>query len=134
MGDNLVTVVSVVGAFTLGGFFWWTLVRAQVRARELLHVERKAAIEKGLPPPPDDEAAGESSTPPVRDPDNELKMGLFWLFLGTSVILAVRIAQPASAHWAWGIILVAIGVSDLVYWLLRGRARTGVAGPVREDD
>jgi hypothetical protein len=120
----VVSVVSIVGAFSIAGFFWWTVTRAQVRARELLHAERQAAIEKGLPPP-------EGPAPPggKEPPTHALGAGLLWSFLGLGFMLAMRVVYPGSTCWGWGIILVALGLAYLVgYWLTRGKADADEAG------
>ena len=127
MGDSeIVPVVSIIGGLSLAGLFWFMVIRAQVRARELLHAERQAAIAKGLPPP-EEPPNGATKETTGKAPAHTLKMGIFWLFLGLGIILAMRIADPASPRWAWGIIVVAIGLADLVYWLVRGRAEENAA-------
>lgn len=117
--DQIIPIVSIVGGLSLGGFFWWTVTRAQIRARELLHAERQAAIEKGLPPP--DEpcesppvGGGEKASPPAKPATNALGTGIFWLFLGLGVIIAMRIVYPEGTNWGWGVIPVALGLAYLV--------------------
>jgi hypothetical protein len=129
--DQIITLVAVVGAFILGGFFWWMMVRAGLRERELLHAERLAAIEKGLPPPdepaPPQPAGGVAPGSPARAASNPLGTGLFWLFIGLGMIVALRIVYPASTSWGWGVIPVGLGLAYLVgIWLsdrLAGRGR-----------
>jgi hypothetical protein len=127
-GDTLIAVVAVVGAFSYFGVIMFMGIRAQIRARELLHAERQAALEKGLPlpeePPAPTTPAGSSAKKP---PAHALKMGIFWLFLGLGIILSLRIADPGSGRWAWGIIVVAVGLADLVYWFVRGKAEDDAA-------
>jgi hypothetical protein len=124
--DLIIPIVSIVGGILLGGFFWWNLIRAQVRARELLHAERQAAIEKGLPPPdepsqPQPVGDGGKVSPPAKPATNALGTGLFWLFLGLGVMIAMRIVYPEGTNWGWGVIPVALGLAYLVgfglsYW------------------
>ena len=118
--SQIIPIVSIIGGLSLGGFWWWVVIRAQVRARELLHIERQAAIAKGLPPPDEPTqgesgAAGGSANPPERaTTDKALGTGLSWLFLGLGVIVALRIVNPAGTSWGWGVIPVALGLAYLV--------------------
>ncbi len=139
MQENIVALVSIVGAFTLAGLFWTLLARGQMRARELLHAERLAAIDKGLLPPleVDFGASGESAVPGAskkkEDEMRALGMGLFWLLIGLGFILAMNVVYPGSTRWGWGIIVVFLGLAYLVgYWLARGKAAPDAAK--REDD
>ncbi len=135
---QLIPVISIVGGLSLGGLFWWLVIRAQVRAREMLHAERLAAIAKGLPPPdePVDRAGGAadgspgSPSPANADKDKALGTGLFWLFLGMGLIVAMRIVNPGGTAWGWGIIPVSLGLAYLVGVALSHR-RTA---PAREED
>jgi hypothetical protein len=125
VGDNLVAIVATIGAFVLVGFFWFSVIRAQIRARELLHAERLMALEKGLPPPTEPpNGGGKPENDGKKAPAHPLKMGIFWSFLGLGIILSMRIADPGSSRWAWGIIVLAMGLADLVYWFVRGKAET----------
>jgi hypothetical protein len=130
-GGEIIAIVAIVCVFTVFGVTWSMSIRAQVRARELLHAERQAAIEKGLPLPEEPSEPGEPSALPTviaRKPEaHSLKMGIFWLFLGLGVILALRLADPSSPRWAWGIVLVAVGLADLAYWVVRGKAEDEAA-------
>ncbi len=131
-GNLVVTVVSIVGAFLLGGFWWWMVIHAQIRAREMLHAERQAAIAKGLPPPeePAEQGGAFSPSTPPKSKDHDLWLGLFWTFLGLGFIVALRIVNPLGTSWGWGVIAVALGLSILVYWFIAGRR--GGDGP-RQD-
>jgi len=138
--DQIITLVAIIGAFILGGFFWWMMVRAGLRERELLHAERLAAIEKGLPPPDEPAgpqgAGGPEPVSPRAAASNPLGTGLFWLFIGLGMIVAMRIVYPASTSWGWGVIPVGLGLAYLVgIWLtyrLAGRGRPD--GPGRDED
>jgi hypothetical protein len=117
--DQIIPIVSIVGGLSLGGLFWWLVIRAQVRAREMLHAERLAAIAKGLPPPDEPAEAGAggpgvpvgSGEPPLQD--KALGTGLFWLFLGVGAIVALRIVNPGGTSWGWGVIPVSLGLAYL---------------------
>lgn len=131
--SQIIPIVSIIGGFSLGGFFWWMVIRAQVRARELLHIERQAAIARGLPPPdepperPAESGGGLVKAAPEAS-GKELGTGLFWLLIGLGMIVALRIVNPASTSWGWGVIPVALGLAYLVgfalsSWLARRSRR-----------
>ncbi len=121
---QIVTIVSIVGGLTLGGFWWWMVIRAQLRAREMLHAERQAAIAKGFPPPDEPMQAesgfpgGSVGSPEKGAQEKELGTGISWLFLGLGVIAALRVVNPAGTSWGWGLIPVALGLAYLVGFAL----------------
>ena len=96
------------------------IIGTQKRYRSLLNKERMAAIEKGLTLPPeafiDDEARRFLS----RGAGNSLKTGLIILFLGLGTTAALFIDGPRNV-WAWGLILVLVGLGHLLYWFVGGR-------------
>ncbi len=117
--STIIAIVSIIGALSLGAFFFWNLARAEMRARELLHIERQAAIAKGLPPPdePKDKPAeidGGIAKAATDSSEKALGTGLFWLFIGLGMIVALRIVNPTSTSWGWGVILLALGLAYLV--------------------
>ncbi len=136
--STIIAIVSIVGALSLGAFFFWNLARESMRARELLHIERQAAIAKGLPPPdePRDKPAeidGGIGKAGADTAEKALGTGFFWLFVGLGMIVALRIVYPWSPSWGWGVILVALGLAYLVgygvsVWQAR-RARKDTAPP-----
>ncbi len=126
MEHVIIVVVSILCATFGGSYVWYIVTKKEMRERELLHAERLAALEKGLTlPGPTPAAPSDASAP--------LKMGIFWLSLGVGLIVALLIAAPGSTRWAWGLIVVAMGVSDLAFWLLRGRAECLEAERARQE-
>jgi hypothetical protein len=116
----VIPILAIVLSFGFAGLFLWIVSRGQLREQEMRHQQRMAALEKGivLPEPPAETAP--AGTPVA--PANALKMGIFWVCVGLGLILTVRIVAPGSAHWAWGILVAALGCSDLFYWFAHGRA------------
>jgi len=131
--EDIFAAMVVVLVFVFLMAFLWLAARYQRRDRELLHAERIAALEKGIPIPP--ELLPSSAGPPrhslpgdgalqeafKRLPGNSLKTGLVILCLGIGVTLAGLLAQPEGGHWVWGIVLMLAGVGYLVYWVGGGR-------------
>ena len=128
-GGEIIAIVAIVGACSVAGLTWSMAIRAEMRARAMLHAERLAAIEKGIALPEEPRKAGEAggkqpgTAGGKESPTHALGMGLFWLFVGIGFILSMRVVYPESTRWGWGIIVVALGLAYLVgYWLVRGKA------------
>jgi hypothetical protein len=143
-GDILpVLIVGLVFVFIMT--FLILVNRFQKRERELIHAERMAAIEKGLPLPEgafsapnsgdakaaDEIAALQEALKPV--PGNSFKSGIALLLLGTGLIAAFLLAQPGWGHWAWGLVLALLGAADLIYWFVSGRAEWKEAQALRAE-
>lgn len=125
MADNplslVVPTVALVLSFSFAGLFLWIVSRGQMREQEMRHQQRLAALEKGIVLPEPPTATAPPGTPGA--PANALKMGIFWLCLGLGLIVTVQIVAPGSAHWGWGILVGALGCSDLCYWFAHGKAQ-----------
>ncbi len=92
------------------------------RRREMIHRERLAAIEKGLPLPPEEPAGMDGSTP---GPRNYLLRGLVWLFLGaglfTAVLLTSMFAEPddrpiIARFFFAGLVPAGVGIAYLIFY------------------
>lgn len=136
-GGEIIAIVAIVGVFSIAGLTWSMAIRADMRARAMLHAERLAAIEKGIAPPEEPRRAGENGEPGGKQPGaaggresptHALGTGLFWLFVGIGFILSMRVVYPESTRWGWGILVVALGLAYLVgHWLTRGKADADAA-------
>jgi len=130
-GGEIIAVVAILSVCSVAGVTWSLAIRAEARALEMLHAERMAAIEKGLPPPEEPVKVAPAETggkEPARQAGGKesqtraLGTGLFWLFVGLGFTLAMRVVYPGTTQWGWGIILVSLGLAYLVgHWLTRGR-------------
>jgi hypothetical protein len=132
-GDFLpVLIVGLVFVFIMT--FLILVNRVQRRERELIHTERMAAMEKGLPLPEgsfsapySDDARATHDIAALQEalervPGSSLKTGITLLLLGTGLIAAFLLGQPAWGHWAWGLVLALLGAAELIYWFAAGRA------------
>jgi hypothetical protein len=80
-----------------------------------------AAINKGIEPPALPEALlVEGYHQRYRSPEDCLRRGLIWSLLGISVYFAVR-ANEGPDKALYGLILVAIGAANLIYYFIAGR-------------
>lgn len=84
---------------------------------QLHHVERMAAIERGmdLPPLPLELIDGGSS----RRRSTSLLPGLIWFFVGLTMTIALRAAEWDGA--LIGLVPAGVGLAYLIYYLVEGR-------------
>jgi hypothetical protein len=92
--------------------------RARLRRLELIHAERLAAMDKGIPlpelpldPPPDD---------PARPPDGSLMLfpGMVLTVLGAGMMIAFGFTEFLRPVWLLPLPLALIGVGMLLYSFL----------------
>jgi hypothetical protein len=91
--------------------------RKRKRLMELHHVERMAAIERGMELPPLPLELIDSSAPRRRR--SSLLPGLVWLFIGIAVLISMRTLAEEEA--LLGLIPTGIGLAYLIYYLVEGR-------------
>jgi hypothetical protein len=89
--------------------------RNRRRLMELHHIERMAAIERGLELPPLPVALLEGS----RRRSTSLLPGLIWSFAGIALIVAMR--STGGSEGMIGLVPAAVGVAYLVYYFAEGR-------------
>lgn len=117
LADALI-VFALVGAFVV-----WALLRHKERNRrlDLIHQERLAAMEKGIPVPE------WPSDPPKRpaDPRAMLVHGITWIAFGLGGMIALRVAGlqiNGTPLWPLQLPLFLLGVGlVIVYGLVRPR-------------
>jgi hypothetical protein len=90
--------------------------RKRWRLMELYHVERMAAIERGmeLPPLPLELIDGQSARRRT-----SLLPGLVWLFVGIAVIISLQ--SLARDQAMLGVVPVGVGLAYLIYYFVEGR-------------
>lgn len=114
-------IVAVVGSH-----------RRRLHELEFRHLERMAAIEKGMELPPDPAPPNhlESYYSERRSPSGGsryLLRGLVWLGIGFALVMpGYRFDHD---YWSFGWIAVAVGGAYLVYYFVEGRH----LGPTRSD-
>ena len=121
----LIPIIAVVGAFASQMF---TVYHRAHRQRELLQLypaERMAAIDKGieLPPLPADLCRERSwGTLGKYDRGRSNYRGIMTLLVGVAITLALWKTNGGESFW-WGLIIVAVGLSQLVIHFLERRDR-----------
>jgi hypothetical protein len=111
----LIPIISVM--VSVGALIVWIVVWYRRRMREVdcRHVERMAAIEKGLELPP--EALPQTQQMPPRS--RYLLRGLIWLGIGLAITLGLHQwlrEQMGGAGW----IAVGVGAAYLVFYIVEG--------------
>lgn len=101
------------------------------RLIELCHLERMAAIEKGIEIPAVPEALlRESDGPKVKSPGTALLKGLIWSFIGLTLFFALREEDRHEA--VFGLVPLGVGLAYLIYYFIEGR-KALPAPPVEPD-
>ncbi len=102
-----------LGVFAMLVAGWYLQTRANIAHLEALSRERLAAIEKGVPLP-------EREPEPPKLPEraaHPLKPTLATLAVGIALLIGL-----APNHRVWGIVVTALGIAGLCYWLVAGRS------------
>ena len=117
-GDGMI-VAAVAAAIVAYLYFGH---RERQRRLEVVHQERLAAMEKGIPLPEFPLDPPKVLTPP--DPRAFLMHGIVWLALGGGAMLALRLIEPLNGVWPLPLPLALLGVGLILYYALASeRAR-----------
>jgi hypothetical protein len=118
----LVAIIMGIGVAMLA---LWLDHQKKIHIFELHHKERLMAIERGmeLPPLPAEFFQGQGK--PESSLVSNLRWGLIWLFLGMA-IAAAMILNGDSSRAAWGLIPIAIGLAQLIFYSIGRRQAPGV--------
>ena len=132
----VIPIVAIIGGLSFAAFSMYLKVHRQREALHMHHLERMAAIEKGIELPP---------LPPelLQDGDDDGRYrgdyrrwrrgrGLTLIFIGAAVTLAMWQVNGDKSFW-WGFIIIAAGLGRLVSEYLetpRIPPQRGNGGPV----
>ncbi len=111
-----IAIVAIVFSFV--GLIVYLGNRTETRRRELLNTERLAALQRGMDLPPEALLDGKVRKEGGGSP---LFSGLVALLVGLAITFALYLNDPREPNWAWGLIIVAAGISALIYWPIRGK-------------
>jgi len=133
-GSNLVSREALL---VLTWVFGWAIIilvfiflrnKKRQKTLELIHKERLAAMEKGIPMPewPDYDINGKSSLIEnikelrSRDPKTHLGVGALLVMIGAGICLAFYLAGITGlrAVWPLGLIVVFVGIGQFIYYFL----------------
>ena len=128
----LIPIVAIVMGIGIAMLAIYIDYRKKREIFELHHKERMYAIERGMevPPLPAQLLSGANAREGrcAPRPADYLRRGLMWLLVGCAVSAALAINRdPESA--AWGLVPVAVGLANLIFYGTDARARrTGDRG------
>ena len=127
----VIPIVAIIGGISFAAYSMYLKVRRQRETLQMYHLERMAAIEKGIELPP---------LPPgiLHDRDDGVGYrgeyrrwrrgrGLTLVFVGVAVTVAMWQANGDKSFW-WGLIIIAWGLGRLVSEHLETRATPPQAG------
>jgi hypothetical protein len=120
IGDGI--VVAAIAAAVVA--YWYFKHLERERRLELIHQERVAAMDKGIPLP--ELPLEEVRTPPSRDPRAPLLHGLVWTALGGGGMLALALIgapQHTPELWPLPLPLFFLGIGLLLYYALASHPR-----------
>lgn len=115
IGDGLI-VLALAAAFV--AYFWFRHRERQSRL-EVIHRERLAAMDKGIPLP--ELPLDATALPKPPDPHAPLLHGLVWLAFGVggmSTLYLIDPAGPAGVWWSLPLPLVFLGFGLVLYYVL----------------
>ena len=121
IGDALI-VAALAAAFV--GYFYFKH-QERLRRLEIIHAERLAAMDKGIPLPelPLDPPVPEKGPP---RPEVPLILGIFLTSFGVGTMIALAIAVDKRSYWAAPLPIALMGVGLLLYsFLSNDTARRG---------
>ncbi len=118
IGDGII-VAALAAAFV--AYLYFKHIERQ-RRLEIVHQERLAAMEKGIPLPELPLDPPKVRTPP--DPRAPLIHGIVWLALGFGAMLALRLFPNAPGLWPLPLPIAFLGIGLMLYYALASaRAR-----------
>ncbi|MEI7536934.1 MAG: DUF6249 domain-containing protein [Comamonadaceae bacterium] len=124
----LVPLVAIIMGIGVGMLALWLDHQKKIHIFELHHKERLMAIERGMevPPLPAEFFQGRSRS--ESSLVSNLRWGLIWLLLGLAIAAAMMI-NGDSSRAAWGLIPIAIGLAQLIFYSIGRRQQPGVDAP-----
>jgi hypothetical protein len=118
LGDGI--IVAALAA-TLVAYLYFRHVERR-RRLEIVHQERLAAMDKGIPLP--ELPLDPQSVPKPPDPREPLLHGIVWSALGGGAMLALGLFGPMSALWPLPLPIALLGIGLMLYYALASdRAR-----------
>lgn len=132
----VIPIVAIVGGISFAAYSMYLKVRRQREALQMYHVERMAAIEKGIELPPlapellHDRYDGDVYRGEYRR--WRRGRGLTLVFVGAAITVAMWQSDTDKSFW-WGLVIIAWGLGRLVSEYLETRGtppQAGNGGPV----
>lgn len=131
--------LSEIAIMFVWGFFWvfgwagmwmglgYLRLRSRDRRLEMMHQERMAAMEKGIPLPELPDLNAPSRRSREANPDSTLKGGIVCAAVGLGGMLAFYLSADPDLHdvWSLPLPLVFVGFGLVLYHFLRSNPHSG---------
>ena len=122
----LIPIIAIIMGIGIGMLAIYLGYRKRKELFTCYHLERMAAIEKGIDCPPwPDRLLADEDTAPSASPRQHLLKGLVWLFIGLGATVAVY-ATFDLRRALFGLIPAGIGLAHLIYYFVEGRREAEV--------
>jgi len=124
MGHSIGDGIIVVALAAVAIAYLYFKHRERQRRLEVIHQERVAAMDKGIPLP--ELAIDPPSLPKARDPRETLIHGLVWATLGVGAMAALFLVGRIGdlpALWPLPLPIALLGVGLIAYYLASQRSR-----------
>lgn len=112
--NSLPDALIVASLSAVWGSYLYFKHRERQRRLELIHQERLAAMDKGIPLP--ELPIDPGKTPP--DPRTPLLHGIAWSALGLGGVVAMMLFPGLSSMWPLALPLLFLGVGLMLYYAL----------------
>ena len=112
IGDGI--VVMAIAAGFVG--YWYFRHRERQRRLEIVHAERMAAMDKGIPLP--ELPIDPPHTPAPPDPRWPLVAGIVLTTLGGGAMAALNLSEVTHHVWSLPLPLATVGVGFLLFYFL----------------
>jgi Domain of unknown function (DUF6249) len=123
----LTGLVAIIMSFGIGMLAVWLDYRKKRDIFQLHHAERMAGIEKGIEVPPLPPEFFQANRRGLRTPPEYLRRGLLWLLIGAAGTVALYFQSGPHQQALWGLVLIAWGVANLLFYALDGRRKASAA-------
>jgi hypothetical protein len=117
IGDGIVTLALAGGIVA----YLYMKHRSRMQRMEIIHQERIAAMEKGIPLPEFPLDQPRERRPPDPNVLPILGLVLLTLSIGTMIVLALTLDAASRAFWVTPLPLAFLGVGLLAFHLLKGQ-------------
>ncbi len=123
----MIPIVAIVMGIGIGMLGLWLNHRNKLKMFELHHVERMAAIEKGIELPPLPPEFFQDYRRGFSEPTRDLRTGLILLLVGFAIFGALYQVAGSDVAW-WGLVPASIGAAYLLFYAFVGRKRAARNG------
>jgi hypothetical protein len=127
-GESAVPIVAIVMVFAIPILGIVGKVMRRIRVSQMIHQERMAAMEKGLPLPSVQDYSVASEV--LTGPKYNLRRGLLWGLVGLGLLISHRFGDfEQGTHklplLAGGTICVCVGAAFLIFYFVESRKPDG---------